>query len=71
MLTADGMLRAVGARLNVRQFNNRTELAVFDGRVALTPATHTEPSRQAHQQLSFNRLVWNPRMRWTPQQCLD
>ena len=62
VLTADGMLQPQGARLNVRQFNNRTELAVFDGRVALTPATHTGSPLwvQAHQQLSFNRLAWNP-----------
>ncbi|MFP3517400.1 FecR family protein [Pseudomonas sp. SIMBA_077] len=62
ILTADGLLQPQAARLNVRQFTDRTELAVFGGRVALTPAAHTASALwvQANQQVSFNRQAWNP-----------
>ena len=62
VLTADGSLQPQGARLNVRQFNDRTEIAVFDGRVALTPTAHPGSPLwvERHQQLSFNRQAWNP-----------
>lgn len=62
VLTADGQLQPQAARLNVRQFDNRTELAVFDGRVALTPADHTGSPLwvQASEQVSFNRAAWSP-----------
>lgn len=61
VLTADGLLQPQAARLNLRQFDNRTELAVFDGRVALSPADHTGSPLwvNAHQQVSFNRLAWS------------
>ena len=62
VLTADGSLQPQGARLNVRQFNDRTEIAVFEGRVALTPTAHPGSPLwvERHQQLSFNRQAWNP-----------
>ena len=62
VLTADGSLQPQGARLNVRQFNDRTEIAVFDGRVALTPTAHPGSPLwvERHQQLRFNRQAWNP-----------
>ena len=62
VLTADGLLQPQAARLNVRQFTDRTQLAVFGGRVALTPAAHTASPLwvQANQQVSFNRQAWSP-----------
>ena len=62
VLTADGSLQPQGARLNLRQFTDRTEIAVFDGRVALTPTAHPGSPLwvERHQQLSFNRQAWNP-----------
>ena len=62
VLTAHGALQPQAARLNVRQFSDRTEVAVFDGRVALTPTAHSGSPLwiQPHQQLSFNRLDWKP-----------
>lgn len=61
VLTAHGSVQPQVARLNVRQFANRTELAVFDGQAALLPMAHAgSPLRvSAHQQLSFNRQAWN------------
>lgn len=61
VLTAQGLMQPQAARLNVRQFHDRTELAVFEGRVALTPATHTGSPFwvSAHQQLSFDRQTWS------------
>ena len=57
VLTAHGALQPQAARLNVRQFGDRTELAVFDGRVELTPQAHPGPALwvQPRQQLSFDR----------------
>ena len=61
VLTAHGSVQPQVARFNVRQFAERTELAVFDGQVALLPESHSgSPLRvSAHQQLSFNRQAWN------------
>ena len=61
VLTAHGALQPQAARLNVRQFGDRTELAVFDGRVELTPQAHPGPALwvQPRQQLSFDRQGWN------------
>lgn len=61
VLTAHGSVQPQVARLNLRQFAERTELAVFDGQVALVPTAHSgSPLRvSAHQQLSFNRQAWN------------
>ena len=62
VLTAHGSLQPQAARLNVRQFSNHTEIAVFSGRVRLTPTVHSGPPLwvEPHQQLSFNRQAWNP-----------
>lgn len=59
--TAHGTLQPQAARLNVRQFGDRTEIAVFEGRVALMPTAHTGSTLwvEPHQQLSFNRQAWN------------
>ena len=59
--TAHGTLQPQAARLNVRQFGDRTEIAVFEGRVALMPTAHTGSALwvEPHQQLSFNRQAWN------------
>lgn len=61
VLTAHGSLQPQVARLNVRQFAERTELAVFEGQVALAPTTHSGSPLlvSAHQQLSFNRQAWS------------
>lgn len=40
--TAQGLLKTHGARLNVRQFADRTQIALFEGRVELT-AEHRAP----------------------------
>ena len=62
VLTAHGVLQPQAARLNVRQFSDRTEVAVFDGQVGLMPTAHSGSPLwiQPHQQLSFNRQAWNP-----------
>ena len=62
VLNAHGSLQPQAARLNVRQFSNHTEIAVFSGRVRLTPTVHSGPPLwvEPHQQLSFNRQAWNP-----------
>ena len=62
VLTTHGSLQPQAARLNVRQFSNHTEIAVFSGRVRLTPTVHSGPPLwvEPHQQLSFNRQAWNP-----------
>ena len=61
VLTGQGLLSSQAARLNVRQFGDRTEIAVFEGRVALMPTAHTGSALwvEPHQQLSFTRLAWN------------
>lgn len=61
VLTAHGRVQPQVARLNVRQFAERTELAVFEGQVVLAPAAHSGSPlpMSAHQQLSFNRQTWS------------
>ena len=61
VLTHHGLLQPQAARLNVRQFSDHTELAVFDGRVMLTPSTRKEEPLwvSAQQQLRFNRQHWS------------
>ncbi|KPH00557.1 hypothetical protein AEQ67_07855 [Pseudomonas sp. RIT-PI-q] len=51
--TAQGLLRAQGARLNVRQFSDHTQVAVFEGSVELTPDGGSPLRLQSAQQLSF------------------
>ncbi len=51
--TAQGVLKTQGARLNVRQFADRTQVAVFEGRVELTPDGGSPLLLQSARQLSF------------------
>ncbi|MBU6958172.1 FecR family protein [Pseudomonas sp. CVAP len=54
LLTAQGILRPHAARLNVRQFRERTQVAVFDGSVELTSTSGSTLLIEKNQQLSFN-----------------
>jgi transmembrane sensor len=58
--SAEGLLRPQGARLNLRQFNQRSELAVFEGSVSVSPTAYNGAALtvQAGQQLSFNANAW-------------
>ncbi|WP_213939747.1 FecR family protein [Pseudomonas sp. dw_612] len=59
--TAQGLLKTQGARMNVRQFSDRTQIAVFEGRVELTPDGGTPLLLQSARQLSFGpRGISNP-----------
>lgn len=59
--TAQGLLNTQGARLNVRQFADRTQVAVFEGRVEVTPDSGTPFVLQSDRQLSFGaRGLSNP-----------
>jgi transmembrane sensor len=51
--TVQGVLKTQGARLNVRQFADRTQVAVFEGRVELTPHGGSPLLLQSARQLSF------------------
>ncbi|RON56744.1 FecR domain-containing protein [Pseudomonas frederiksbergensis] len=51
--TAQGLLKTQGARINVRQFADRTQVAVFEGRVELTPDGGAPLLLQSARQLSF------------------
>ena len=54
MHTAQGILKTQGARLNVRQFADRTQVALFAGRVELTPNSGRAPMLlPVARQLSF------------------
>lgn len=61
IVTAQGLLSAQAARLNVRQFNDHTQLAVFDGHVDIKPNTYdglpltVENARQ----INFTRKGWD------------
>ena len=61
VLTAHGSVQPQVARLNVRQFAERTELSIFEGQVALAPTAHSGSPLlvSAHQQVSFNRQAWS------------
>jgi len=52
--TAHGVLKTPGARLNVRQFADHTQVAVFEGRVELTPVSGSPLLLPSARQLSFN-----------------
>ncbi|RLU08215.1 hypothetical protein CS078_14310 [Pseudomonas prosekii] len=59
--TAQGVLSTQDARLNVRQFADRTQVAVFEGRVELTPEGRAPTLLQTARQLSFGpRGIGNP-----------
>lgn len=51
--TAQGLLTTDGARINVRQFADRTHVALFDGRVELTPNDASPLTLTGARQLSF------------------
>jgi transmembrane sensor len=59
--TAQGVLKTQGARMNVRQFADHTQVAVFEGRVELTTDAGTSLALQSARQVSFGaRGVGNP-----------
>lgn len=64
LTTAEGNIRpmSAGSRFDVRQFDGKTQLAVFSGTVQINPITLTGPGLQlqASQQVVFNRNVWEP-----------
>lgn len=64
LVTAEGSVRPMSAasRFDVRQFDGKTQLAVFGGTVQITPTTFTGPGLQlqAAQQVVFNRNTWEP-----------
>lgn len=61
LITAQGTLSASSARLNLRQFSDRTHLAVFDGSLALSPRKHVGSPLMvnASEQLSFTQDSWD------------
>jgi transmembrane sensor len=59
LLTAQGILRPHAARLNVRQFSERTQVAVLDGRVELVSNSGSTLLMEKNQQLSFNGRNWD------------
>ncbi len=52
--TAQGVLKTQGARLNVRQFADRTQVALFEGRVELTSNDRAPMLLPVARQLSFS-----------------
>eukprot|EP01132_Coremiostelium_polycephalum_P014482 gene14482-17580_t len=61
VITSQGLLSAQAARLNVRQFNDHTQLAVFDGHVDVMPNTYSGlplSVEKAHQ-VNFTRKGWD------------
>ncbi|WP_285417642.1 FecR domain-containing protein [Pseudomonas sp. efr-133-TYG-5] len=58
--TAQGALRTEGARLNVRQFADRTQVALFAGRVELTRNGHAGMLLPVARQLSFTSTTVSP-----------
>ena len=61
VLTGQGLLSSQAARLNVRQFNDHTQLAVFDGRVEVMPNTYSglPLTVDAARQVNFTRKGWD------------
>lgn len=59
--TAEGVLRAQGARLNLRQFKQRSQLAVFEGSVSLTPWDYVGLPLQVEKarQVDFTSNAWD------------
>ena len=59
--TAHGVLQPDKARFNLRQFRDRTHIAVFEGRVQLAPQAYPGSPLQleAHQQVSFTHQAWS------------
>lgn len=61
VLTGQGRLTSQAARLNVRQFNGHTQLAVLEGRVDVMPDTYSGPPLvvDATHQVNFTRKGWD------------
>ncbi|MBX7275260.1 FecR family protein [Pseudomonas sp. M5A4_2d] len=61
VLTGQGLLSSQAARLNVRQFNDHTQLAVFDGTVDIMPNGYRglPLSVEATRQVNFTRKGWD------------
>ncbi|WP_460131297.1 FecR domain-containing protein [Pseudomonas sp. S1_E04] len=61
VLTDQGVLTSLAARLNVRQFNDHTQLAVLDGQVEVMPTTYSglPLTVAAARQVNFTRKGWD------------
>lgn len=61
VLTSQGLLSSEAARLNVRQFNDHTQLAVLDGHVEVMPNTYSglPLTVDAARQVNFTRKGWD------------
>ena len=61
VLTGQGLLSSQAARLNVRQFNDHTQLAVLDGQVDVMPNSYSglPLSVEAAHQVNFTRKGWD------------
>ncbi|MBX8497618.1 FecR domain-containing protein [Pseudomonas cichorii] len=64
LLTAQGTVQAstTTSRFNLRQLEGRTQLAVLDGSLEISPGAHVGPPLrlQARQQVTFSRDAWDP-----------
>jgi transmembrane sensor len=58
--TAQGVLKAQGARINVRQFADRTQIAMFEGQVELTANGRAPITLPMARQLSFSATSISP-----------
>ncbi|AZE87776.1 FecR domain-containing protein [Pseudomonas orientalis] len=61
VLTGQGLLSSQAARLNVRQFNDHTQLAVLDGRVDVMPNSYSGLPLvvEAAHQVNYTRKGWD------------
>ncbi|XVO88490.1 FecR domain-containing protein [Pseudomonas palleroniana] len=61
VLTGQGLLSSQAARLNVRQFNDHTQLAVLDGHVEVMPDHYSGLPLivEASRQVNFTRKGWD------------
>ncbi|MEO8491530.1 FecR family protein [Pseudomonas sp.] len=61
ILTGQGLLSSQAARLNVRQFNDHTQLAVLDGHVDVMPNSYSglPLTVEASRQVNFTRKGWD------------
>ena len=61
VLTGQGLLSSQAARLNVRQFNDHTQLAVLDGRVDVMPNSYSGLPLivNAAHQVNYTRKGWD------------
>ncbi|MGZ0716932.1 FecR domain-containing protein [Pseudomonas palleroniana] len=61
VLTSQGLLSSQAARLNVRQFNDHTQLAVLDGHVEIMPDHYSGLPLivEASRQVNFTRKGWD------------